>query len=426
VCCILRRICVETAASFRLAKPALARIRSRPCVSPSGYGPPWLADAAAGLDADGHRRPACSAEALDQLLEGGTPEGMRAALMGLAWAHRPRLPLVECTIAPPDTLIANLIGMLRAALLPGLTASQLGSTQRAERPSRLRVAGAGGPAIVARSGRWRSRGPCAWDEVGFAGNCTRERTAIPNSCYDRGGGGGGGGGRPGVPPPNQVRPLAAHGEGAYSRRRPGSWLVSAQPQPRRGPWLEESTTAITRFGAQLQRIIPAIERPDRPETRPVALKIQGQAPSLMGLQLPAWKLGAAPTADREFFGAAEPGGPTATCGGGGKGGKPHRRSRKMQPANFVWQRNHGHRPLLKARKSGDQRRIPATNAGGAIRPDGTLRVGGRPASAASVRYRASHATPPPDLNRMAGWLWSRAKERALKTVRRWRSISVKL
>ena len=68
-------------------------------LTPSGYGP-LVADALRDSMPDGLEH-LLSPEALELLLEGGTPEGMRR-LMGLAWQH----PASLLDYLPPNTLIA--------------------------------------------------------------------------------------------------------------------------------------------------------------------------------------------------------------------------------------------------------------------------------------------------------------------------------
>ena len=68
-------------------------------LTPSGYGP-LIADALREGMPDGLDQ-LLSPEALEQLLEGGTPEGMRR-LMGLAWNE----PASLLSYLPANTLIA--------------------------------------------------------------------------------------------------------------------------------------------------------------------------------------------------------------------------------------------------------------------------------------------------------------------------------
>jgi transcription-repair coupling factor (superfamily II helicase) len=146
------------------------------------------------------------------------------------------------------------------------------------------------------------------------------------------------------------------------------------------------------------------------QNTPVALKTKGTA-ELEGLQLPAWKL--ALITDREFFGQQSL---TAT-------GYVRRRRKatsrtvdpnKMRPGDFVVHRNHGIGRFLKLEKlaiSGESRDYLVVKYA-----DGLLRVAADQLGSLG-RYRAT-TEQPPDLNKMGGTAWSKAKERAKKAVRK--------
>ncbi|MEY4839572.1 MAG: transcription-repair coupling factor, partial [Cyanobacteriota bacterium] len=87
---------------------------------------------------------------------------------------------------------------------------------------------------------------------------------------------------------------------------------------------------------------------------------------------------------------------------------------KMQPGDFVVHRNHGIGRFLKLEKlviSGESRDYLVVQYA-----DGLLRVAADQLGSLG-RYRAS-TDAPPELNRMGGTAWAKAKERALKTVRK--------
>lgn len=205
--------------------------------------------------------------------------------------------------------------------------------------------------------------------------------------------------------PNAFGRLAALVKG-YQQEKAKVWLLSAQPS--RAVALLEEHDCIARFVPN-PHDFPAIERLVEQNT-PVALKLKGTA-ELEGLQLPAWKL--VLLTDREFFGQHS----LAATGYVRRRRKAASRTvdpGKMQPGDFVVHRNHGIGRFLKLEKlaiSGESRDYLVVQYA-----DGTLRVAADQLGSLG-RYRASTDTPP-ELNRMGGVAWARAKERALKAVRK--------
>ena len=142
----------------------------------------------------------------------------------------------------------------------------------------------------------------------------------------------------------------------------------------------------------------------------MALKTKGTA-ELEGLQLPAWRL--VLVTDREFFGQH------ALAASGYVRRRRKAASRtvdpgKMQPGDFVVHRNHGVGKFLKLEKlaiGGESRDYLVVQYA-----DGLLRVAADQLGSLG-RYRAS-TDAPPELNRMGGTAWAKAKERAKKAVRK--------
>jgi transcription-repair coupling factor (superfamily II helicase) len=192
------------------------------------------------------------------------------------------------------------------------------------------------------------------------------------------------------------------------------WLVSAQPS--RAVALLEEHDCVARFVPN-PHDFPAIERLIAQNT-PVALKTRGTA-ELEGLQLPAWKL--VLLTDREFFGQHS----LAASGYVRRRRKAASRTvdpNKMRPGDFVVHRNHGIGRFLKLEKlaiTGESRDYLVVQYA-----DGLLRVAADQLGSLG-RYRAS-TDAPPELNRMGGVAWSRAKERARKAVRKVAMDLVKL
>jgi len=205
--------------------------------------------------------------------------------------------------------------------------------------------------------------------------------------------------------PNQFGKLAALLKG-FQQDKARVWLLSAQPS--RAVALLEEHNCISKFIPN-PHDFPAIERLLEQQT-PIALKTRGNV-ELEGLQLPAWRL--VLITDREFFGQHNL---TAS-------GYVRRRRRaasrtidpnRMQPGDFVVHRNHGIGRFLKLEKlaiAGDARDYLVVQYA-----DGLLRVAADQLASLG-RFRASTDSPP-ELNRMGGVAWSRAKERARKAVRK--------
>jgi len=331
-----------------------------------------------------------SPEALEQLLEGGTPEGMRR-LMGLAW-QRPASLLdylpAHCLVAVDERRHCLAHGQqwydhaqdhLLEQQLPALPGSLHQPPQQA----------------LAEAERFR----------GFDLAELHETDRHPNS-FDLA--------SRSVPAhPNQFGKLAGLIK-SFQAEKARVWLLSAQPS--RAVALLEEHDCITRFVPN-PGDAPAIERLIEQNT-PVALKTRGTA-ELEGLQLPAWKL--VLLTDREFFGQH-----SLTAAG-----YVRRRRRaasrsvdplKMLPGDFVVHRNHGIGRFLKLEKlaiGGESRDYLVVQYA-----DGLLRVAADQLGSLG-RYRAT-SDQPPELNRMGGVAWSKAKERAQKTIRKVAMDLVKL
>ena len=352
-------------------------------LTPSGYGP-LIADGLREGMPDGLEQ-LLKPEALEQLLEGGTPEGMRR-LMGLAWSE----PASLLSYLPANTLIA--VDERRHCLAHGQQWFDHASDHHSEVSEELGVAL---PASLHQAPELALA--CTDAFAGFDLAELHESDQHPNS-FDLAS-------RPVPAYPNQFGKLAELIKG-FQREKARVWLLSAQPS--RAVALLEEHDCITRFvpnpgdQASIERLID--------QNTPVALKTKGTA-ELEGLQLPAWKL--ALISDREFFGQQSL---TAT-------GYVRRRRKaasrtvdpnKMRPGDFVVHRNHGIGKFLKLEKlaiSGESRDYLVVQYA-----DGLLRVAADQLGSLG-RYRAT-TEQPPDLNRMGGTAWSKAKERARKAVRK--------
>ena len=361
-------------------------------LTPSGYGP-LIADALRASMPAGLEQ-LLSPAALDQLLEGGTPEGLRR-LMGLAWEQ----PASLLDYLPSSTLVA--IDGRRACLAHGQqwfdhvvahhqeTACELGSPL---------------PPLLHRD----PAATLAEASGGFAGFDLAELHESDNhpNSFDLT--------SRSVPAhPNQFGKLAGLIKG-FQAERARVWLLSAQPS--RAVALLEEHDCISRFVPN-PGDRPAIERLIEQNT-PVALKTRGTA-ELEGLQLPAWKL--VLITDREFFGQHA----LAATGYVRRRRKAASRTvdpGKMQPGDFVVHRNHGVGRFLKLEKlalGGESRDYLVVQYA-----DGLLRVAADQLGSLG-RYRAT-GEQAPELNRMGGTAWSKAKERARKAVRRVAMDLVKL
>ena len=349
-------------------------------ITPTGYGP---------LVADGLRAnlpdqldQLLSAEAMEQLLAGDTPEGMRR-LMGLAWQQ----PSSLLDYLPEHTLVV--LDERRQAMAHGQQ-----WFDHAEQHHSDEVEGLLPPTLH------RPISDTIEALEAFAGFDLAELAETdqhPNS-FDLN--------SRAVPAyPNQFGKLAGLIKD-FQREKTRVWLLSAQPS--RAVALLEEHDCITRFvpnpGDQ-----PAIERLIEQNT-PVALKTKGTA-ELEGLQLPAWRL--ALITDREFFGQQNL---TAS-------GYVRRRRRaasrtvdpnRMRQGDFVVHRNHGIGRFLKMEKlaiSGDARDYLVVQY-----LDGLLRVAADQLGSLG-RFRAS-SDAPPQLNKMGGAAWAKTKARARKAVRK--------
>lgn len=352
-------------------------------LTPSGYGP-LIADALRegmpeGLDQ------LLSPEASEQLLEGGTPEGMRR-LMGLAWSE----PASLLDYLPEGTLIA--IDERRHCLSHGQQWFDHAVEHHAEVCAEL---GFELPAVLHRSPE--DALAAAEGFQGFDLAELQESDNHPNN-FDLSS-------RPVPAYPNQFGKLAELIKG-FQKEKARVWLLSAQPS--RAVALLEEHDCISRFVPN-PADHPAIDRLIEQNT-PVALKTKGTA-ELEGLQLPAWKL--ALITDREFFGQHS----LAASGYVRRRRKAASRTvdpNKMRPGDFVVHRNHGIGKFLKLEKLA---------IGSEVRDylvvqyaDGLLRVAADQLGSLG-RYRATSDSPP-DLNRMGGTAWNKAKERARKAVRK--------
>ncbi len=327
--------------------------------------------------------------ALDLLLEGGTPEGMRR-LMGLAWER----PATLLDYLPAGTLVA--IDGRRQCLAHGQQWFDHATEHHGEVAAAL---GDGDEAPLLLPGRLHRPIAAALAEAeaftGFDLSELHESDHHPNTLDLAS--------RPVPAHPNQFGRLAEQIKG-HQREKAKLWIVSAQPS--RAVALLEEHDCPTRFVPNA-RDFPAIERLVEQNT-PVALKLRGTA-ELEGLQLPAWKL--VLFTDREIFGQHS----LAASGYVRRRRKAASRTvdpGKMLPGDFVVHRNHGIGRFLKLEKlaiGGESRDYLVVQYA-----DGLLRVAADQLGSLG-RYRASSDSPP-ELNRMGGTAWTKAKERARKAV----------
>ena len=359
-------------------------------LTPTGYGP-LIADALRESMPDGLEQ-VLSAEAIDQLLEGGTPEGLRR-LMGLAW---PR-PASLLDYLPDTTLIA--IDERRPCLAHGQQWVDHASDHYNEVIAGLGL-GVDAAAVVLPPLLHRPPAKVLAATESFPGFDLaelHESDHHPNDFHLAS--------RSLPAYPNQFGKLAGLIRG-FQREKARVWLLSAQPS--RAVALLEEHDCVGRFVPNPSDFA-AIERLIEQNT-PVALKTRGTA-ELEGLELPAWKM--VLLTDREFFGEHS----LAATGYVRRRRKATSRTvdpNKMRPGDFVVHRNHGIGRFLKLEKlviSGESRDYLAVQYA-----DGLLRVAADQLGSLG-RYRASGG-PPPELNRMGGTAWSKAKERARKAVRK--------
>jgi transcription-repair coupling factor (superfamily II helicase) len=363
-------------------------------LTPSGHGPLIAAalreSLPEGLDL------LLDPEPLQQLLDGGTPEGLRR-LLGLAWAE----PASLLDYLPGHTLVA--VDERRPCLSHGQQwLEHAASHHREVVAERAAAAGVPPEAIAALLPPVLHRPPAealaALEAfTGFDLAELQESDGHPNA-FDLAS-------RPVPAHPNAFGRLAGQVKG-YQAEGARVWLLSAQPS--RAVALLEEHDCIARFVPN-PADFPAIERLVSQGT-PVALKTRGTA-ELEGLQLPAWKL--VLITDREFFGQHS----LAATGYVRRRRKAASRTvdpGKMRPGDFVVHRNHGIGRFLKLEKlaiGGESRDYLVVQYA-----DGLLRVAADQLGSLG-RYRATGETPP-ELNRMGGTAWTRAKERAKKAIRK--------
>jgi transcription-repair coupling factor (superfamily II helicase) len=354
-------------------------------LTPTSYAP-LIAEALRERMPDGLER-LLEPAALDQLLEGGTPEGMRR-LMGLAWEQ----PASLLDYLPAGTLVA--IDERRQCLAHG----QQWFDHAADHHGEVVRATGGEPPLPLPGLLHRPIAAAMADVEAFTGFDLaelHESDRHPNDLDLAS--------RPLPAHPNQFGRLAEQIKG-HLREKARLWIVSAQPS--RAVALLEEHDCVTRFVPNA-RDFPAIERLVEQAT-PVALKLRGTA-ELEGFQLPAWKL--VLFTDREIFGQH------SLASGGYVRRRRKAASRtvdpnKMLPGDFVVHRNHGIGRFLKLEKlaiGGEARDYLVVQYA-----DGLLRVAADQLGSLG-RYRASSDSPP-ELNRMGGTAWTKAKERARKAV----------
>ncbi|MFO8238307.1 MAG: transcription-repair coupling factor, partial [Prochlorococcaceae cyanobacterium] len=365
-------------------------------LTPTGYGP--LVAAALRETMPAELDTLLAPAPLEQLLEGGTPEGLRR-LMGLAWGR----PASLLDYLPAATLVA--VDERRAALAHGQQWYDHVLEHHREVAAELEAELGGTlPALLQRP----PAEALAEAEQGFAGFDLAElhESDGHGNSFDLAS-------RPVPAYPNAFGKLAGLIKG-FQVERARVWLLSAQPS--RAVALLEEHDCIARFVPN-PGDRPAIERLLEQHT-PVALKSRGTA-ELEGLQLPAWKL--VLITDREFFGQH------ALAATGYVRRRRRAASRtvdpgKMRPGDFVVHRNHGIGKFLRLEKlaiGGESRDYLVVQYG-----DGLLRVAADQLGSLG-RYRAT-SDKPPELNRMGGTAWTRAKERARKAIRKVAMDLVKL
>jgi len=319
-------------------------------------------------------------EQLNALLEGETPEGMRR-LMGLAWSE-------------PASLLDYLPAQCCVAIderRHGRAHGQQWLDHASDHYSEL------GLSLPPLHRSIESAMALADARSGFDLAELQENDEHAN-CFDLAS-------RPVPAYPNQFGKLGELIKG-YQQDRQAVWLLSAQPS--RAVALLEEHDCISRFVPNAADH-PAIDRLIEQST-PVALKTKGTA-ELEGLQLPAWRV--VLITDREFFGQQN----LTSSGYVRRRRKAASRTvdpNKMQPGDFVVHRNHGigrFKQLEKLAISGEVRDYLVVQYA-----DGILRVAADQLGSLG-RYRANSDSPP-QLSKMGGSAWVKAKERASKAVRK--------
>jgi len=357
-------------------------------LTPTSYGP-LVAEALRQQLPEGLEQ-LLSAEALEQLLAGGSPEGMRR-LMGLAW----ETPSCLVDFLPADTLVA--IDERRQLVAHGQQWLDHAAQHHADEFGAL-LAADGSPLLPASLHRPMAAAlGLVQPFLGIDLAELAETDQHPNS-FDLAS-------RPVPAYPNQFGKLAALVKG-HQQEKARVWLLSAQPS--RAVALLEEHDCVARFVPN-PHDFPAIDRLIEQHT-PIALKTKGSA-ELEGLLLPAWRL--VLITDREFFGQHNLVASSYV--------RRRRRAasrtvdpNRMQPGDFVVHRNHGIGRFLKLEKlaiAGEARDYLVVQYA-----DGLLRVAADQLGSLG-RFRAS-TDAPPELNRMGGVAWTKAKERARKAVRK--------
>ena len=321
-----------------------------------------------------------SEEGLSDLLEGGTPEGMRR-LLGLAWQQ----PASLLDYLPADSCVA--IDERRH----GRSHGDQWLDHAREHHDELAL-----PLPILHRDIEEAMG-LAEAFPGFDLAELQESDGHPNA-FDLNS-------RPVPAYPNQFGKLGELIK-SYGKEKQAVWLLSAQPS--RAVALLEEHDCISRFVPNAADA-PAIERLIEQGT-PVALKTRGTA-DLEGVQLPAWRI--ALITDREFFGQQT----LTSTGYVRRRRKAASRTvdpNKMQPGDYVVHRNHGIGRFQKLEKlaiSGEARDYLVVQYA-----DGILRVAADQLGSLG-RYRAN-SDAPPQLSKMGGSAWVKAKERAGKALRK--------
>jgi transcription-repair coupling factor (superfamily II helicase) len=357
-------------------------------LTPTSYGP--LIAQALREQLPNQLEQLLDASAIEQLLAGDTPEGMRR-LMGLAWAE----PSSLIDYLPSHSLIA--VDERRQLLAHGKQwFDHVDQHYQEEWGSKILTDGS----YLLPNCLHKPAQEVLEQIINFTGFDLAELAEADahKNSFDLA--------SRSVPAyPNQFGKLAALIKG-FQQEKARVWLLSAQPS--RAVALLEEHDCVSKFIPN-PHDFPAIERLLEQRT-PIALKTKGTV-ELEGLQLPAWRF--VLITDREFFGQQNL---TAS-------GYVRRRRRaasrtvdpnRMQPGDFVVHRNHGIGRFIKLEKlaiAGDARDYLVLQYA-----DGLLRVAADQLGSLG-RFRASTDTPP-DLNRMGGVAWNKAKERARKAVRK--------
>ena len=367
-------------------------------LTPTGFSP-LIADSLRDRMPEGLDR-LLNEQSVEELLEGGTPEGMRR-LMGLAWDE----PASLLDYLPKDCFVV--LDERRHGLAHGQQWLDHAIEHYGEMADELDLSEQDReiiwPALLHRNIAE------AYAAVDVFEGCDlaelKEEDNHPNS-FDLAS-------RPVPAYPNQFGKLGELIK-SFQTDKTSVWLVSAQPS--RAVALLEEHDCIARFVPN-SADTPAVARLIEQNT-PVALKAKGSA-ELEGFQLPAWRV--ALLTDREFFGQQT----LSSSGYVRRRRKAASRTvdpNKMRAGDYVVHRNHGigrFKAMEKLALSGDVRDYLVVQYA-----DGILRVAADQLGSLG-RYRAT-SEKPPQLNRMGGTAWSKAKERTRKAVRKVAMDLVKL